>query len=528
MIRGISKLLTVGSVVGTMVVLFSGGAVFTAWVAHRATETVRINGPIYREIIRGKDVVADILPPPKYIIETHLLSYQLVSAAEYDRERLISRYATLEKEYQERHDHWQQDLPQGDVRTALIEKSHQPAEVYFAVVKNELIPKVRSKDMAAARTILQDKLAVLYAKHREAVDRTVELATRHSSLSETLADVELNTQKRHLFLTLSGLIGITVVMGGLAIWVSMRLTRSIRGMVVDLETSTGQVSHSAVALSESSHSLSGGVQDQAAALEETSSTLVEIESISQRNAVTASEAAKAASDAHGAAAAGVGSLEKLAASMTEIEKSSGETARVLMVIDEIAFQTNLLALNAAVEAARAGEAGRGFAVVADGVRSLAMRSAEAARSTAKLIEGSVGSVSMSVECTRDVSSILQRITTACSTVSRLAEEISGATREQANGISQIRQAVTQLETGTQSASVGAQESAATSEQLAQEAGNLKRMVITLRRLVADSNVEKVPASGAKRRESSAQGSRGRPKALSSNAGDRLLTSSSAG
>src|SRR5439155_24782995 len=107
----------------------------------------------------------------------------------------------------------------------------------------------------------------------------------------------------------------------------------------------------------------------------------------------------------------------------EIQKSASETAKIIKVIDEIAFQTNLLALNAAVEAARAGEAGRGFAVVAEEVRSLAMRSAEAAKNTGAMIEQSVQSARNGVSITGDVAKILEEITNSATRVNGLVGEI---------------------------------------------------------------------------------------------------------
>ena len=94
---------------------------------------------------------------------------------------------------------------------------------------------------------------------------------------------------------------------------------------------------------------------------------------------------------------------------SEIQKSSDETAKIIKVIDEIAFQTNLLALNAAVEAARAGEAGKGFAVVAEEVRNLAMRSAEAAKNTANMIEESVKNSKNGVDIASEVGKVLEEI-----------------------------------------------------------------------------------------------------------------------
>ena len=129
----------------------------------------------------------------------------------------------------------------------------------------------------------------------------------------------------------------------------------------------------------------------------------------------------------------------------EISGSSEKIARIIKVIDEIAFQTNILALNAAVEAARAGEAGMGFAVVADEVRNLAQRSAQAAKDTADLIEESIGK---SHEGAAKLSEVAQAITTstAISTkVKTLADQVNIASKEQARGIEQISQAIAGME-----------------------------------------------------------------------------------
>jgi methyl-accepting chemotaxis protein len=139
----------------------------------------------------------------------------------------------------------------------------------------------------------------------------------------------------------------------------------------------------------------------------------------------------------------------MAQAIGDIRKSSDETAKILKVIDEIAFQTNLLALNAAVEAARAGEAGKGFAVVAEEVRNLAMRSAEAAKNTAGLIEQSVSYARNGVAICGQVKTALDEIVAGIAKTTDLVGEIAAGSNEQAQGVGQISQAVSQMGNTTQ-------------------------------------------------------------------------------
>src|SRR5439155_13291124 len=170
-----------------------------------------------------------------------------------------------------------------------------------------------------------------------------------------------------------------------------------------------QLSTASLQVAEAGQSLSQGAAEQASSLEETSAALEEMSSMTKKNAETAQQASTLSTETKTAADKGNAAMTKMSAAIEQIQKSAGETAKVLKVIDEIAFQTNLLALNAAVEAARAGEAGKGFAVVAEEVRNLAMRSAEAAKNTASLIEGSVTSARNGVAIAGDVGKSLGEI-----------------------------------------------------------------------------------------------------------------------
>jgi methyl-accepting chemotaxis protein len=206
-------------------------------------------------------------------------------------------------------------------------------------------------------------------------------------------------------------------------------------------------------------------------------------SMTRKNAETAEKAAQVSGHTKAAADKGNAAMEKMAGAIDQIQKSATETSKILKTIDEIAFQTNLLALNAAVEAARAGEAGKGFAVVAEEVRNLAMRSAEAAKNTASLIEESVANARNGVAMSAEVGKTLQEITTAAEQVSGLVNEISAASKEQAQGIGQVNTSVGQMDKVTQSSAATAEESASAAEELNAQAEQLQGVVRELVRLV---------------------------------------------
>ena len=149
------------------------------------------------------------------------------------------------------------------------------------------------------------------------------------------------------------------------------------------------MANAAAQVSGASQSLAQGASEQAASLEETSASTEEIASITRKNADHASAGGRPDAAVRAGLTEVNQTLDRMVEKMKEIDASSNKIARIIKVIDEIAFQTNILALNAAVEAARAGEAGLGFAVVADEVRNLAQRCAQAARDTAALIEESI-------------------------------------------------------------------------------------------------------------------------------------------
>jgi methyl-accepting chemotaxis protein len=309
----------------------------------------------------------------------------------------------------------------------------------------------------------------------------------YSKQSGGAARTEANSTLTQAAYTLGiGVSVATVLALGMSFFIVRSTRRALTTIASTLATGANESASAATQVSSTSQSLAQGASEQAASLEETSSSLEEMSAMTKKNADTAQQAAALAADARQAADRGASSMQKMSGAIADIEKSAQETAKIIKVIDEIAFQTNLLALNAAVEAARAGEAGKGFAVVAEEVRNLAMRSAEAAKNTSSLIEQSVGNAKAGVSIADEVGKSLGEIVDCNTKVNGLIAEIAAASKEQATGVEQVNMSVSQMDKVTQQNAANAEESAAASEELSSQAEQLRLCVSDLLKLVGAS------------------------------------------
>jgi methyl-accepting chemotaxis protein len=327
----------------------------------------------------------------------------------------------------------------------------------------------------------QDKLTSEIVKAAENV------ATLGLNSASALSQESVAATARSLMSTIIGLALALVVGVTISLWVAGGITRPINKIIAGLTEGSEKVSSAASQVSSASQSLAEGATEQAAGLEETSSSLEEMAAMTRRNADNATQASILAGEARKAATTGSDTMSRMAAAIDDIKKSSDETAKIIKVIDEIAFQTNLLALNAAVEAARAGEAGKGFAVVAEEVRNLAMRSAEAAKNTSNLIEQSVNNSRKGVQICGEVKTSLDEIVKGIAKTTDLVGEIAAASKEQAQGVDQINTAVSQMDKVTQQNATNAEESAGASEELETQAESMAQIVNQLVGLVSGSS-----------------------------------------
>ncbi|MCP4749821.1 MAG: methyl-accepting chemotaxis protein [Proteobacteria bacterium] len=251
---------------------------------------------------------------------------------------------------------------------------------------------------------------------------------------------------------------------------------SLADTLENVTVTVGNVKGGSNELSNSAQSLASGTTEQAASLEEISSTMGEIASQANANNDNAFQAQQLSNKMLETVQTGNTQMEAMLGSMNEISETSNKVSKVIKVIDEIASQTNLLALNAAVEAARAGKYGKGFAVVADEVRSLAGRSAEAARDTTELIETSIKEVENGVAKADRTAIMLKEIFENINKNNDLVCEINSASQEQSKGIEEINNGLTQVNSIVQQNSSIAEETASASQQLSVQAIQMQNLM----------------------------------------------------
>lgn len=229
-------------------------------------------------------------------------------------------------------------------------------------------------------------------------------------------------------------------------------------------------------MSQASDDMARRTEQQAASLEETAAALNEITKAVHTTAQSAKQAADVTDLARKGAVKSGEVVRQAIHAMGQIEQSSDKIAKIIGVIDEIAFQTNLLALNAGVEAARAGEAGRGFAVVAQEVRGLAQRSAEAAKEIKELISASTHQVGQGVDLVGQTGLALDKMGEQVAELTALVTAIAESANEQATSLNEVNAAVNQMDQVTQQNAAMVEQSTAASKELAGEADELMHLM----------------------------------------------------
>lgn len=322
-------------------------------------------------------------------------------------------------------------------------------------------------------SLLKMVMHALYVVAQTGIEIFLALRLRQSAMESSQLSAIVRSVDRGdtLCLDLSGL----TVQAPVAVVLKGAIGRMAVAMA-DVSAAAASIEVASSEIASNNRDLSQRTETQASNLQQTAASMEELTGTVRQSADTAVQATRLSAEAAEAAVNGGAMMDTVIATMAGISESSRRIADINAVIDGIAFQTNILALNAAVEAARAGEQGRGFAVVATEVRTLAQRSAQAAKEIKSLISESVIKVSQGTQQAGFAGASMANIVSGAQRVNQLISVLASAAGQQTLGITQVGQAVTQLDTVTQQNAALVEKNAATAKSLRRHATGLNAVV----------------------------------------------------
>ena len=259
-----------------------------------------------------------------------------------------------------------------------------------------------------------------------------------------------------------------------------QMQASLRGLVGGVRAGAEDIQATSEAIAHGSHDLSVRTERQARNVGEVVSTMGQLRATVHSNAAAAGEVSAMVVEAAEVARRGGVAVQRVVATMSEINAASQRIATIVDLTKNIAFQTDILALNAAVEAARAAGQGRAFAVVASEVRALAKRSAAAAREIATLIASSVERVDAGAVQVQEAGHTMDEIVSHVERVADQMRRINESTSAQTDGIDAVGGALAVLDDLTRQNSAMVENNRSSSADLQRQSTDLSRTVAVFR------------------------------------------------
>ncbi len=451
------------------------GATNLMWISMMGT--IQVNGPLYKQIVQGKDLVADYLPPPLYVVEAYLVALRLGEETGAKREEHLQKFRALRLEFDTRYQFWQKDLSPGDMRDKLIKETYTLGLEFFRIVE---------KDVAtgSAKKLPPDAI-IAYEKHREAVDELVKQANARVLVDEATA---MATASWWSTVQLIFNLSLLVVLGAIAWYIA----RGIQKVVKSSSELVGQVKMSAIRINATTAQIASAAAEQDATVQTFNSSFNEIAAAVKQISATSKELARTIeSVGHqgretarlaGDGRENLGSMEASMSSLSEatgsistklgtIREKAGAINVVVTTITKVADQTNLLSINAAIEAEKAGEAGRGFLVVAREIRRLADQTAVATLDIEQMVRHMQQAVSSGVmemdKFSEQVRGGMKQVSTISQQLGQIMVQVQGqegqfkqveeGVTQQSEGAQQIDTAISQLGTGMRQVSTTSNE-----------------------------------------------------------------------
>lgn len=236
------KNLKIGTRLILLIIIGTLGLGALGGYAYYTIENVKVNGPIYQELTRDQELVADVLPPPSYIIEIYLISSLILDAAGEGEtatvNALIDQALVLQEVYEARHAYWVEIFStegHDEISQTLLVDSYEPAERYFQVFNDEFVPMIRSGQLEQAQRIFRSDMTDAYLSHRAATDHVVSLQ------EEAIAEHEAETA-RLLARSINILIFLAVFTTGMVVVFGFFIAQSITTPVSQLTRAASQIS----------------------------------------------------------------------------------------------------------------------------------------------------------------------------------------------------------------------------------------------------------------------------------------------